>query len=49
MHTRGLLPTHTPAWQASVWVQALLSVHGVVSGIPVHAVTGVLPAQPKHW
>src|SRR4051812_1510736 len=28
----GLLPVHTPAWQESIWVQALLSLHAVPSG-----------------
>ena len=27
----GELPVHTPAWQLSVWVQALLSLHAVPS------------------
>ena len=29
MHTTGFTPVHTPAWQLSLWVQALPSLHGV--------------------
>jgi hypothetical protein len=38
------LPMHI-----SPFVQAFLSVHGVVSGRPAHDVTGTLPGHARHW
>jgi hypothetical protein len=38
----GLLPVHTPAWQVSVWVQALPSSQAVPSAFPVQ------PVAPPH-
>src|SRR5580765_9101712 len=35
VQTTGLLPTHAPAWQVSVCVQALLSLHAVPFGLGV--------------
>jgi hypothetical protein len=38
----GLVPTQTPFWQVSVWVQALLSLHGVPLATGMHVpVAGV--------
>jgi hypothetical protein len=41
-HETGLLPVQVPAWQASVCVQALLSLHGVpfVTGVCMQPFTG---------
>jgi hypothetical protein len=41
--------THASPRHLSFVVHALPSVHGVVSGNPVHDATGVLPAHPMHW
>jgi hypothetical protein len=32
VHTTGSVPLQDPAWQVSVWVQALASLHAVPSG-----------------
>ena len=42
VHTTGLAPTQLPAWQVSVWVQALPSLHALASG-------SVLPMQAPPW
>jgi hypothetical protein len=52
VHVTGLLPTHAPAWQASVWVQGLLSVQGVPStrgGLLHVPVAGLHTPGVWHW
>jgi hypothetical protein len=51
VHTTGFEPMQEPPWQASVWVQALLSLHAVPSWASgfVHApLASQLPAR-WHW
>jgi hypothetical protein len=38
VHSTGVPPTHAPAWQVSVWVQALPSLHTVPLSWLAHAV-----------
>ena len=53
MQTTGFDPTHEPAWQVSVWVQALLSLHAVPFGFGVAAehmpVSGMQVPGLLHW
>src|SRR5215831_1536185 len=51
-HCTGLPPTQAPAWQVSVCVQALLSLHGVPLGFAakLHPVAGSqTPVPVWHW
>jgi len=47
-HTTGLVPTQAPAWQVSVWVQALPSLHAVPLAPLDHAVVEVAGAHTWH-
>jgi hypothetical protein len=48
--TTGLLPVHTPAWQVSVCVQALLSPHVVPSALVGNEQTPLTGLQvPAVW
>src|SRR6478735_5205820 len=50
--TTGLPPTHTPAWQVSVWVQALPSlqaVPSVLSGLEHWPVAESQTPATWHW
>lgn len=49
VQTTGLLPTHTPLWQASVRVQALLSLQLVPLPRSLHAVVLTAGWQLWHW
>jgi hypothetical protein len=44
-----VVSVHVPFRHRSFVVHALLSLHGVVSGRPLHDVAGVLPGQAMHW
>src|SRR6185369_6936019 len=46
VQTTGFAPTHTPAWQVSLCVQASPSSHAVSSGCLTSA--GHAPALPEH-
>src|SRR5207245_166676 len=51
-HMTGFVPAHTPAWQVSVWVQALTSLQAVPSGFAgfEHApVAGSQAPASWHW
>jgi hypothetical protein len=45
VHVTGFAPTHAPAWQASVWVHALSSLHAVPSGFAGSEHTPVFGSQ----
>ena len=49
-HTTGLVPMHAPAWQLSIAVQALPSVHAVPSLAAGFEHTPVVVSQtPTAW
>ena len=49
VHVTGLLPVHTPAWQLSVWVQALPSLHAVPLVFGEQMPTRPARLQEEHW
>jgi hypothetical protein len=49
-HVTGFEPVHPPAWQVSVWVQALPSLQGVPFGLAGFEQWPVVGSQvPASW
>jgi hypothetical protein len=50
VQTTGFTPTHAPAWQVSVWVQAFPSLQGVLLGFAGFEQSPVAGSQvPGSW